>query len=488
MIKEHDQQAGMKATPRKLAYADSDKEALAGSLAKGFSDRFSLESSGTSDTCRQTRSTTKIQKTPSKNKEPTHLRRSRRLEDRSTTREKARRERSKSRRKRSGHQETSSDSEYEEGSNDVCKDLNSPYKRPKPTPFTQRITRFKYQKRAKLPRNIRVYEGNKDLKDHLEFSQQKRYAKDPTEIHDIRRRQNEGLQAFMDQFKSKSSHKKGVPSVLCISAFMHGHGHPKLAKKLTDKIPKMVDEMFERVRAFIGEKWPLGQQKWSVLLKRTKDVHPAWSEGPKRAKKQGRPKRSTKEYRGVHSLTQKRHFHPAYQDSERNPRHGKCNLPRATAFDRNSRKRNGNPVRNSVKVINMIRQEGNRKRSFEERRSGMLNELTFPEIHQSQLTDEPIILEGIIKGNQVQRILIDGGSSSEIMYEHCFRNLGVNIRSRLRRCRIPMIGFSGETYHPLGVIDLRVTLGNERRSKTVLMEFVIIKCRSPYNIIIGRTG
>ncbi|GKA51610.1 hypothetical protein Tco_0744806 [Tanacetum coccineum] len=135
MIKEHDQQAKMKATPRKLAYADSNKEAPAGSL--------------------------------SKNKEPTHLRRSRRLEDQSTTREKARRESSKSGRKRSGHQETSSDSEYEEGSDDDCEDLNSPYKRPKPTPFTQRITHFKYHKRAKLPRNIRVYEGNKDQEDHL---------------------------------------------------------------------------------------------------------------------------------------------------------------------------------------------------------------------------------------------------------------------------------------------------------------------------------
>ncbi|GKC26733.1 hypothetical protein Tco_1034027, partial [Tanacetum coccineum] len=32
---------------------------------------------------------------------------------------------------------------------------------------------------------------------------------------------------------------------------MHGHGHPELAKKLNDKIPKTVDEMWERVRAFI---------------------------------------------------------------------------------------------------------------------------------------------------------------------------------------------------------------------------------------------
>ncbi|GKB98068.1 ribonuclease H-like domain-containing protein, partial [Tanacetum coccineum] len=84
-----------------------------------------------------------------------------------------------------------------------------------------------------------------------EFSQQNRYAKDPTKIHGIKRRQNEGLQAFMDWFKSKSPHIKGVPPVLCIAAFMHGHGHSELAKKLNDKIPKTMDKMFERVRAFI---------------------------------------------------------------------------------------------------------------------------------------------------------------------------------------------------------------------------------------------
>ncbi|GJS24522.1 hypothetical protein Tco_0453154 [Tanacetum coccineum] len=144
MIKEHDLQAKVKATPRILPYADSDKEDVARSLAIGFFDQFSLESSGTSDTYEQTCSASESQRTPSKSKEPTQLRRSRRLEDRSTTKEKARRERSKPRGKKSGHQETSSDSEYEEGSEDTYEDLNSPYKRPKPTPFTQRITHFKY--------------------------------------------------------------------------------------------------------------------------------------------------------------------------------------------------------------------------------------------------------------------------------------------------------------------------------------------------------
>nr|GEU93072.1 reverse transcriptase domain-containing protein [Tanacetum cinerariifolium] len=101
---------------------------------------------------------------------------------------------------------------------------------------------------------------------------------------------------------------------------------------------------------------------------------------------------------------------------------------------------NRNQGKNSVKVINMIREEGSHKRHFEKGRSGLINKLTFLAIPSSQLTDKPIILEGIIEGDQVRRILVVRGSSSEIMYKHCLRNLNVNIRSRLRRCRTLMIG------------------------------------------------
>nr|GEZ31440.1 reverse transcriptase domain-containing protein [Tanacetum cinerariifolium] len=136
----------------------------------------------------------------------------------------------------------------------------------------------------------------------------------------------------------------------------------------------------------------------------------------------------------------------------------------------------------------MIRGGENHKRPFEGEWSGLTHELTYTAIPQNRLTDEPIILEGRIEDHRVRRILVDGRSSSEIMCEHCFRNLNVNIRSRLRRCRAPLIGFSGKTYHPLGVIDLRVTMRETQRNKTVLMEFSIVKCCSPYNVIIGRTG
>ncbi|GKB42056.1 hypothetical protein Tco_0886998 [Tanacetum coccineum] len=149
-----------------------------------------------------------------------------------------------------------------------------------------------------------------------------------------------------------------------------------------------------------------------------------------------------------------------------------------------SNKRNGSQGRNGVKVINMMNDERNCKRSYEGEGSGLTKELTFPAIPQNSLTDEPIILEGMIEGHQVRRIYVDSGSSSKIMYEHCFKNINTNIRSRLRKCIASLIGFSSEIYHPLGVIDLRITIGQVGRNKTVLMEFAIVRCRSPYKGLI----
>ncbi|GJW99196.1 reverse transcriptase domain-containing protein, partial [Tanacetum coccineum] len=168
---------------------------------------------------------------------------------------------------RASRRKSSSDSGYDTVSDSGSEDLSMPYRRHKPMPFTSRITRFRYHRRAKLPPNVRVYEENKYPEDHLsifssaaeqeewpmpvwckmfrqtlsgstrnwfdsldpksvdgyeelsnkfleEFSQQKRYDKDPTEIHGIERKPNEGLQVFMDSFKAESAHIKGVPPLM----------------------------------------------------------------------------------------------------------------------------------------------------------------------------------------------------------------------------------------------------------------------------------
>nr|GEV99027.1 reverse transcriptase domain-containing protein [Tanacetum cinerariifolium] len=178
-----------------------------------------------------------------------------------------------------------------------------------------------------------------------EFSQQKRYAKDPIKIHGIKRRYNEGLQAFMDRFKSESAHIKGVPSVLRISAYMHGHGHPELAKKLNDKIPKTVDEMLERVGAFI---------RGEVVAESAEMVCP--SQGDK--------------------------WYILKMKIEEAVASGKlAHLVKDIRWNNQQSRIQG---RNGVKIINMIKEGGNRKRPFKEGRSGLTDELTFPARPQCQ--------------------------------------------------------------------------------------------------------
>ncbi|GKB42734.1 reverse transcriptase domain-containing protein, partial [Tanacetum coccineum] len=102
--------------------------------------------------------------------------------------------------------------------------------------------------------------------------------------------------------------------------------------------------------------------------------------------------------------------------------------------------------------------------------------------------DFPVVVDALIEGFRVRRIHVDGGSSSEVMYENCFRNLSYRTRSRLKESRIPLVGFSREVSYPLGVIDLEVTMGECGKTQTVLMEFTVVKSPSPYNALLGRTG
>ncbi|GKF33356.1 reverse transcriptase domain-containing protein, partial [Tanacetum coccineum] len=85
-------------------------------------------------------------------------------------------------------------------------------------------------------------------------------------------------------------------------------------------------------------------------------------------------------------------------------------------------------------------------------------------------------------------IYVDGGSSSEVMYEHCFRNLRAKTRAKLKESRMPLVGFSGEVSYPIRTINLNVTMGEPERLRTIPMEFAVFKSHSPYNVILGRTG
>ncbi|GKE54257.1 reverse transcriptase domain-containing protein [Tanacetum coccineum] len=103
-------------------------------------------------------------------------------------------------------------------------------------------------------------------------------------------------------------------------------------------------------------------------------------------------------------------------------------------------------------------------------------------------TEGPLVIEAEIGGHAVHRMYVDGGSSMEVLYEHCFNQLRPEIKNQMVPATTSLTGFSGETIWPLGQLRLLVTIGDAEHSTKAWMDFMIVRSPSPYNCIIGRPG
>ncbi|GJU33359.1 hypothetical protein Tco_1176948 [Tanacetum coccineum] len=108
-------------------------------------------------------------------------------------------------------------------------------------------------------------------------------------------------------------------------------------------------------------------------------------------------------------------------------------------------------------------------------------EILFPPLGEDEGTKGPMIIEAEIGGHCIHRIYVDGGSASEILYEHCFSRLRLEIKNQLVLATTPLIGFSGEIIWPIGQIQLLVKIGDEEHSTSAWMNFLVVRSPSPYN-------
>ncbi|GJW45640.1 hypothetical protein Tco_0077286 [Tanacetum coccineum] len=113
-------------------------------------------------------------------------------------------------------------------------------------------------------------------------------------------------------------------------------------------------------------------------------------------------------------------------------------------------------------------------------------EIVFPPMGEDEETEGPMIIEAEIGGHCVHRMYVDGGSASEILYEHCFSRIRSEIRKQLLPTTTLLIGFSSEIIWPIGQIQLLVKIGDEEHSASAWMNFMVVRSSSPYNGIIGR--
>ncbi|GJS76800.1 hypothetical protein Tco_0726681 [Tanacetum coccineum] len=156
-------------------------------------------------------------------------------------------------------------------------DLAEPWTCEDVDPFTPRIRNFKSSRKTRMPNNVKTYDGTGDQKDHLKIfkaaaqverwtmptwchmfkstligaARQKKYVKDPIEIHIIKQRDGETIEDFMERFKVETGRMKGAPECMRISRFMYGVKNPELTKRLNQHVPNTMEEMMTITTAFI---------------------------------------------------------------------------------------------------------------------------------------------------------------------------------------------------------------------------------------------
>ena len=99
--------------------------------------------------------------------------------------------------------------------------------------------------------------------------------------------------------------------------------------------------------------------------------------------------------------------------------------------------------------------------------------------------DDPLVVRAVVANKTVHRVLVDNGSSADIIFASAFDKMGIG-RERLEPVNTHLRGFSGEKVLPLGSIQLVITLGEPPCQATTTTRFLIIDAPSAYNMLLGR--
>nr|GEU29668.1 reverse transcriptase domain-containing protein [Tanacetum cinerariifolium] len=214
------------------------------------------------------------------------------------------------------------------------------------------------------------------------FMQQKNYVKDPIEFHNIKQKDGETIEDFMERFKVETGRIKGGPECMWISGFMHGVNNPELTKRLNEHVPKTMEEMMITT-AFI---------------------------------------------RGEAAAASKKKSHTSWRTHDQS------------------------------------------KRQTSEKR-----EITFPPLTTSSGAEGPLVIEAEIGGHMIHRMYVDGGSSMEILYEHCFNRLHPEALGNNRRRR--SFYKSMDEFHDFdgGIVTIRSTILIPAECATVITSSTVPK-------------
>ena len=99
--------------------------------------------------------------------------------------------------------------------------------------------------------------------------------------------------------------------------------------------------------------------------------------------------------------------------------------------------------------------------------------------------DDPLVIRAIVANKTVHRVLVDNGSTTDIIFALAFDKMGIR-REKLEPVNAHLRGFSKERVLLLGSIQLVLTLGDPQCQATMVVRFLIVDAPSAYNILLGR--
>ena len=99
--------------------------------------------------------------------------------------------------------------------------------------------------------------------------------------------------------------------------------------------------------------------------------------------------------------------------------------------------------------------------------------------------DDPVVLSVILMGRNVHRVLIDQGSSADVMFWEAFIGLQIP-RDQLLPFDGVLVGFSGEQVEVRGYVNLRTTFSDEHAARTIIIKYIVVNAPSSYNMLLGR--
>ncbi|GJR78847.1 reverse transcriptase domain-containing protein [Tanacetum coccineum] len=442
-------------------------------------------------------------------------------------------------------------------SNTYEDDLSQPWTCEERNPFTPRIRHFSLP-RTRMPSHVKTYDGSGDPEDHLKlfqsaaktegwamptwchmfnstltgnarvwfdklpkesidsyedlrtafrenYLQQTKHIKDPVEIHHIKQRDGESTEDFMERYKAEVLDVEGAPECMRISGFMHGITHPGLIKRLYERIPRSMDEMYRMTTSFL-------QGEVAALSHGQRKASSSWKSSEGGTNRISRKALKTNKDRIVSQIDS--HF--LQKSQKKFSLWKKENTGHSTDECMQLRKQIDEMIKAEKlsQFIRELKQNDKSKAPKKGEASGKDKPLailmiqswervakpritqsfspetaiSFPPLGEEDGTEVPMIIEDEMGGHFVHRVYIDGRASSEVLYEHYFVKLRKEIRDQMVLATTHLIGFSGETIWPLGQIALLVKIGDEVHSTSAWMNFMIIRSPSQHNAIIGRPG